>query len=202
MPILKKKLAKSLVKTEPGTELSLKAEELSHLDNISLTTIVKKEEEKPTNGHIRKIGRPKQTYTGLSAIEIKKKANSSKNIVKNYGRTMVTFAISNIALPYIKDKLREENLDYKDFKEYLGLRKETMDGISSLRALLLITEDDDETVMKIKRVFMHSSVMFVKYFSVNWIFNSKLGDKGSYVKSRFKMLRRITDPEHFTYFKL
>jgi hypothetical protein len=202
MPILKKKLAKNVVKTEPGVDIDLKLEEQPDTSDSTKPIIVKKEQEKPIRSNSSKKAKLTEAQMSASILDAKKKANSSKNIVKNYGRTMVTFAISSMALPYISNKLKEENLQFKDFKDYLFLRKETMDGISSLRALLLVTDDDDETVASIKRVFRHSSEVFIKFFSVNWIFNSKLGDKPSYVKSRFKLLRRINDPEHFTYFKL
>ncbi len=75
-----------------------------------------------------------------------------------------------------------------------------MDGISSLRALLLADDEDEEMIIAIKEAFQYSAEIFVKYFSVNWIYNSKVGDKKNHLKARFKILRRIREPEYFTYF--
>jgi len=202
MPILKKKLARNVVKAEDGVKIEPKIEEDSDMSQVTRPKHSKKEQDIPNKPNSARKPKFNEASASLRLLDANKKANSSKNIVKNYGRTMVTFAISSMALPYISGKLKEENLEFKDFKDYLFLRKETIDGISSLRALLLITEDDDDTLVSIKRVFRFSSEIFIKFFSVNWIFNSKLGDKPSYVKSRFRLLRRINDPEHFTYFKL
>jgi hypothetical protein len=136
------------------------------------------------------------------SLQKKKIANSAKNIVKNFGRAMVTFAISSLAFPYIQKMVKDEKIEYKEFKDFLFLRKENIDGISSLRNLLLVEEYDDNKISSIKRIFQYAAEVFIKYFSVNWIFHSKLGDKIGHVYSRFKILRRIRDPEHFTYLKI
>ena len=197
MPYLKDKIAKvterkareldqaSEVKTEPSvssSQGSFKAQKLPQASkNIP-----------------RKNSKPE---TSMS-IQAKKTANSAKNIVKNFGRAMVTFAISKLAVPYLSERVKSLNLELKDFQQYLYQRKENMDGISSLRGLLLKEEDDDEQTVAIKAAFQYISEIFLKYFSVNWIYNSKLGDKSVHVKSRFKILRRIKDPLHFTYFRM
>jgi len=130
-----------------------------------------------------------------------KNNNSTKNIVKNYGRAMVIFAISAISKPYINGKLKELKLEMRDFRKYLNLRKHNIDGISSLRAMLLITNEDTQKIKSIKKIFQYSCEVFIKYFSINWIYYSRLGDKREYLMARFKMLRRVRHPEAFTYFK-
>jgi len=44
-----------------------------------------------------------------------KGATSGKNIIKNYGRALQNFAISNMSLPYINPLLQKENTTLKDF---------------------------------------------------------------------------------------
>jgi len=201
MPHLKNKLirnalkASKTVKEEDGVKIEASEEEEQTVVKVTYL------QEKIPSFHQQKNSVPK-TIKASNLSQAKKTANSAKNIVKNFARAMVNFAISRLALPYIESKLIEFKLDLKSFQKYLIERRENMDGISSLRSLLLIIEDDDEQTAAIKTLFRYTSEIFVKFFSVNWIFNSKLGDKLVHVKSRFKILRRIRNPEYFTYFKL
>jgi len=200
MPHLKNKLIRNaLKKSKTATEAdNIKiepAEEDLH-SNIKVTQV-------QTNVPIyQQKHSSAKTIKPSNLSQAKKSANSAKNIVKNFARAMVNFAISRMAIPYIELKLVEFKLDLKAFQKYLIERRENMDGISSLRSLLLVTDDDDGQTASIKLLFQYTSEIFVKFFSVNWIFNSKLGDKLVHVKSRFKILRRIRNPEYFTYFKL
>jgi len=66
---------------------------------------------------------------------------------------------------------------------------------------LLVTSEDSAEVAAYKRVFQGLSIIFVKFFSVNWIFSGKLFNKLAHLQCRLKILRRIKNPEHFTYFK-
>ncbi len=192
MPYLKNKIAQVALRkaqTDPSLDIKIEPSTSSSEQDLKTDKIIRAPKKTP---------KPQTPAT----IQAKKTANSAKNIVKNFGRAMVTFAISKLAVPYLTEKLQSLNLDLKDFQHYLFQRKENMDGISSLRGLLLNDEDDDEQTLAIKAAFQHISVIFLKYFSVNWIYNSKLGDKQVHVKSRFKIMRRIQDPAHFTYFKM
>ncbi len=208
MPYLKKKIAKAILKNAQSP------------DEINTIKVEYSDEKQPII-KIEEPPQPKQTKTkakpapkktlknqkpneeiSASILQAKKTANSAKNIVKNFGRAMVTFAISKLAVPYIEDKLKELNLEYQVFQSYLFQRKENMDGISSLRALILIEDFDDESTKAIKQAFQYTGEVFIKNFSLNWIYNSKLGDKLVHVKSRFKILRRIQSPQYFTYFKM
>jgi len=208
MPYLKNKIAKAILKnTQSSDDLNpVKVEytdEKQQLVKIEEPAQPKqtKTKAKPAPKKTSKNQKPTEEISA-SILQAKKTANSAKNIVKNFGRAMVTFAISKLAVPYIEDKLRELNLEYHVFQSYLFQRKENMDGISSLRALILIEDSDDESTKAIKRAFQYTGEIFIKYFSLNWIYNSKLGDKLVHVKSRFKILRRIQNPQYFTYFKM
>jgi len=127
--------------------------------------------------------------------------SNTKNITINYGKAIVSFATSHLAIPYLTNFLLQENVSLSQFIAFVGQAKDNIGGISSFRSLLLISPSDDKDVAAYKRVFKLISEVFIKYFSVNWIINGKVTHKLTYLKYRFKMLRRIQDPEHFTYIR-
>jgi hypothetical protein len=126
---------------------------------------------------------------------------NSKNIVKNYGKAMCSFASSELALPYLKRINSNNEINLETFQDHIHKKRDLIDSIDSLRCLLLITKSDDEISIGFKRVFQEISIIFIKYFSVNWIFQGKMSHKQAHLRARFKMLRRIKNPQHFTYFK-
>lgn len=129
----------------------------------------------------------------------KKEPQSNKNIVKNYARAMINFGLSTMAMPYLAKILESQKIDIPDFRRFIKGQKEEINSIKKLRELLLIVEEDDKTTADLKNGFRKISEIFIKFFSVNWIFNSKISDKAMHMKYRFKILRRIRNPEHFTY---
>jgi len=133
----------------------------------------------------------------------KKSANydSSKNIVKNYGRAICSFIISDLGVPYLTPILVRERVRLEELRTFISNEKERIDGISSFRRLLLPNESDEAQVIAFKNILKEMSVVFIKYFSVNWIFNGRLRDRLAHLKCRYKMLRRVRDPCHFTYLK-
>ena len=134
-------------------------------------------------------------------IQSKAQSNSARNVVKNFGRAISSFCISEIALLYLEPIIAQKNVDIKDFQGFILARKESIDGIASFRNLLLATENDSRDVQAYKQVTQEMSVVFIKYFSVNWIFNSRMKDRIAHLNCRYKMLRRVMDPQHFTYLK-
>lgn len=130
-----------------------------------------------------------------------KGATSAKNIIKNYGRALHNFAISNMSLPYIGPLLDREKQNLKDFRKFFYSKKKQVRSIAGLRTLILVMPEDNLQIAAFKRVFQALSIIFIKFFSVNWIFSGKLFNKLAHLKCRFKMLRRIKSPENFTYLK-
>jgi len=126
---------------------------------------------------------------------------ANKNIAKNYGRKICAFAASPIALPYLKTFIANENVQLKGFINYVQSIKENLDGLSHFRSALLELPNDSNTLKAYKKLFRLISEVFIKFFSVNWIFHSKIFHKEAHLKFRFKMLRRIQSPELFTYMK-
>jgi len=128
-----------------------------------------------------------------------KGSTSCKNIMKNFSRVLVKFALTKLAVPYLKVILSEEGVSLQEFLGFLKERRSKINCIKSLKELLLVEENDVEKMKVIKRTFQKISEIFLKYFSVNWIFSSKVSDKLAHLKYRFKMLRRIQNPSYFGY---
>ena len=131
-------------------------------------------------------------------------AKGSNNIMKNYSRALVNFASSDLATPYLKRRKEEvdedgETIPNEEFQGMLNAKKEKINCIKSLRELLLVEHSDTRPIKAFKRTFRYICVIFINYFSVNWIFSSKISDKMGHLKYRFKILRRVRNPEYFTY---
>jgi len=125
-----------------------------------------------------------------------------KNIPKNYGKAICNFATSSLAVPYLSVPLENEGVLLEDFVSYVLQIKGKIHGLHHFRSVLLDNQRDSVNVIKYKRLFRIISEVFIKYFSVNWIFNSKIFHKEAHLKFRFKMLRRIQSPELFTYISI
>ena len=129
----------------------------------------------------------------------------SKNIVKNYGKALCAFASSRIALPYILNIIAKNRYDYINVPQFMAtmkLKKETTNSMASFRKLLIAEDEGNEVERTQIKLFKELSVIFIKYFSVNWIYSGRLLHKRAHLKFRFKMLRRIENPEYFTYLKI
>jgi hypothetical protein len=135
--------------------------------------------------------------SGLGAEETKQ----TKNIVKNYGNAIVGFAISSTCVPYIDSLCKRESIKVSEFQKYFTKKKGSISGITTFRALLEESSRDSDFERALKRVFRELAVVFVKYFSVNWIFSGKLKHKTAHLRFRYPILRRIQKPELFTYLK-
>ena len=122
-----------------------------------------------------------------------------KNVVKNYGKAMCSFATSKIAEFYLNPITSEEKISMKGFTDWVQNHKEGVDGIESLRWLLLPKSEDDPLLSSYKRSFQKISEIFMKYFCVNWIYSGKLTHTETHLHFMHKMLRRVKNPELFTY---
>ena len=132
---------------------------------------------------------------------VSEKTKSTKNIAKNYGSAIASFACSDLCKPYIKPLLRQEHITSNTFQKFAQHAKKSILGIDSFRNTLLIKTEDSEESAACKRIFQKIAEIFIKYFSVNWIFTAKIMHKLVYLKYRYKILRRVQNPEFFTYMK-
>jgi len=123
----------------------------------------------------------------------------NKNIIKNYTRAMLSFAVSKTAVPYLQKFVHQEQsvLNLCEFRTFLKNLKEDMNSIRNLRELLIIKALDSEKVVLFKKMLKMICIVFLKFFSVNWIYNSRMNDKFIHLKYRFKILKKIKDPKHF-----
>jgi len=128
----------------------------------------------------------------------KRRIAYGNNIMKNYCRALVNFALSSMAVPYLQN-YHGATISYEKFHQMLSAKKKTINCIKSLRNYLLQNNADTSEMKAFKIMFQRTSEVFLKYFCVNWIFNSKVEDRMKHLKYRGKMLRRVQSPEHFTY---
>mgnify|MGYP006976757834 FL=1 len=124
-----------------------------------------------------------------------------KNVVKNYGRAISSFACSRLSIPYLNNIQRELSFNLQSFLTYASNLKNTIQSIPSFRDAILIEENDTVEMKTNKLVFQKIAEIFIKYFSVNWIFSGKLLYKLEYLKLRSIMLKKIKAPNTLTSLK-
>lgn len=129
------------------------------------------------------------------------KVKKTKNVVRNYGNAIAAFAISPLSVPYVQEMADIERISLQEFQNFFSKRKESITNILNFRGLLQEYQEDDEFLKSCKRIFRHVAEVFLKNFSVNWIFEGKMKYKLDHLKYRGKLLRRIRNPELFTYLK-
>jgi hypothetical protein len=146
---------------------------------------------------------PYPTSKGLPLSKPSYDVKSTKNIVKNYGRAITSFALSSLGFPYLEEILRRDfpGIDLAKFTSYISERRDTLDCMERLKKFLLVSENDSEEEVSFKEIYKKLGEIFIKYFSVNWIFNGKLTYTQAHLDFRFKMLRRLKNPELFTYLR-
>ena len=130
------------------------------------------------------------------------KPASGIKIARNYAQAFCTFASSKLAIPYLKNIIEQHyqgKVEVHFFQRFIKSKKRNTQNIVSLRDLLLIRPENTEKEVIYKKLFAQMCEIFIKYFSVNWIFSGKMKLREEHLRFRYKMLRRIRDPEHFTY---
>ena len=84
--------------------------------------------------------RVSSTHKGSSSLNRTLKSPPLKNLVVNYGNARATFALSYIAIPYLRPLLEAQGITNTDFSSFLTCGKEDIKSIHGLRSLLLIEE--------------------------------------------------------------
>ena len=166
------------------------------------------EEKTPANSKQKssKVGRNKskrvpKEYDPETKARVKK-STDSKNIVKNYGKAICAFCLSEAGKPYLSKSLQAQGANFQEFKKFVINSKETIDSIDRFRVLLCPnSEYDSEEESQCKLVFRDMSEHFIRDFAVNWIFSSRAQNKYAHLGYRFKMLRRVKNPDTFTFLK-
>jgi len=130
-----------------------------------------------------------------------KKHLSGDNIMKNYGRAMTNFALSSMAKPYLLSITANLGITLESFQDYIKERKKSANCIKQLRAMLPLGTGQQEEKLELKTAFQKICIIFLKFFVANWLYGSKICEKVAHLKYRFKILRRVKNPQYFTYLK-
>jgi len=186
MSILKQKIAQALLRRQQLEE-TLKAKTVSFMEN---SPSFHSYNESPSEAL------SEQTQTSRRG---RRKSAVGNNIMKNYCRALVNFGLSTMAEPYMKGEDDQPTLSDETFRAILNSKKKKVNCIKTLRALLLHDGRDSKEMKIFKPVFQSVCLAFLKFFCANWIFNSKVADKMKHLKYRGKMLRRVQNPQFFTY---
>jgi len=171
----------------PFEQYSVKIENEELLNNLYNTHISSVFDNKPKN----KKSKNNTANEGKSY---------AKNVDLNFIKAIIAFANSHVAIPYLKVYVQQEGIKFSDFIMFIGQCKDCItNGVQIFRSLLIGASNSDPTNAACIRIFKAISEIFIKCFSVNWITNSRLTHKVAYLKYRFKMLKRIQNPEQFAY---
>jgi len=107
--------------------------------------------------------------------------------------------LSKIAVFYLNPMLEQSQIDLETYLRFIKLRKNKINCIKQLRNVLLINHDDNDEIAALKTIFKDITIIFLKYFVPNWIYNSNITGKFAHLQYRLKMLRRVRNPLYFTY---
>jgi len=121
--------------------------------------------------------------------------------MKNYGRAMTNFALSSMAKPYLLSITANLGITLESFQDYIKERKKSANCIKQLRAMLPLGTGQQEEKLELKTAFQKICIIFLKFFVANWLYGSKICEKVAHLKYRFKILRRVKNPQYFTYLK-
>lgn len=194
MRILKHKI-RLAQRSKPITSVGLGSdEEVSDDELPSLHDLTTKSFSKIENHDYRQMESP--SNKDKKQLNRRQKL-ANKNIIKNFGRAIANFASSNLAIPYLEDmkELKKDNL--KGFINYALEMRGFIQNIDTFKESLVITDQDGKMKILFKQVFRKIAIVFMKYFSVNWIFSGKTLYKQEYLNFRGSLLRKIYDPESF-----
>ncbi len=116
----------------------------------------------------------------------------TKNMIINYGKAIFSFAQSHLAKPYIQRYLKKEKIDRKAFNNFVDELRPRISGYKNFELVFQADEDDSQEMALYRNVLKMLGVVFMRYFSVNWIIHGKTTHKQVYLQHRFSILRRIT----------
>lgn len=95
-------------------------------------------------------------------------------IIKDFICALIEFSLSKLSKPYIEVILQTKEISAQGFREFIQSRKNNMNRVSDLKDMLQVSEADNNSQIISKRVFQELSVIFIKCFSVSWIFVARL----------------------------
>jgi len=123
----------------------------------------------------------------------------TKNMIINYGKAIFSFALSDLAEQYIQRYFQSEKISRASFRNFVDELRPRISGCKNFEAFFRADENDSTEIALYRRVLKMLGVVFMKYFSVNWIIHGKTTHKQVYLQHRCAILRRITKDQdsHF-----
>ena len=135
----------------------------------------------------------------ISSLSLRRRRTTAgNNIMKNYCRAMINFGLSELVRPYLISETGN-GLSFERFKQILNLKKKSVNCIKGLRNLLLEERRSSKETREWKAMFQKSCEIFLKYFCVNWVFQSKIDNKMKHLRYRGKILRKVQNPAYFQF---
>jgi hypothetical protein len=123
---------------------------------------------------------------------------ATKNIIKNYGRAIANFILTPLFEPYMIAEPLMKDINWREFRHFVEEVRDNLVNLETFRKIISIDQSDDSKVVAFKKLFVKGAVIFIKYFSVNWIFDSKVVYKQMYLRFRGTLLRGVLDPSKLT----
>jgi len=143
-------------------------------------------------GLIRLIQDAEESCKSRSTV-LQPSAKRFQEVLKNMAQALVGFSLSELALPYLEMIQRKYREDFHIdcYRDFLRIQSEYVNSLKNFKSLFLSKYAENEIEVVYKRVCRRIAVIFLKYFAVNWLFQSNLKNKQYYLKLRFKLLKLI-----------
>ncbi|CAD8065309.1 unnamed protein product [Paramecium primaurelia] len=130
-------------------------------------------------------------------VRLMQDQKDTKNIPKNYCKSIITFACKNQQNLCIE--ILKEQLKVVKFIDKISQYKKKQLNIRVFSTLLQKSEDPEEE--EYRRAFRIISQIFIKKQAINYIFNSKIVQHNWHMKYRYQIYKGIKNPQNFTHVK-
>ena len=141
MPFLKQKILKARQQSLLIKDVMLDDEVPYKIIPLPQISIQQTKPERITK--ITSTKKPRQSNKPKQAAAKKPKDKSlpsSKNIVKNYGKAMCSFAASELSMPYLTQIHEKQPFNIETFQNSMREKRDDIDSIDSVRKLLLVRD--------------------------------------------------------------
>merc|ERR1712023_169172 len=81
------------------------------------------------------------------------------------------------------------SFSFGEFQAYVKKERKSVESIPALKKLLTTDVMTSEREAQYKKLFIEMGIIFIKFYSVKWIYSSRLSYKHVYLKFRFMFER-------------
>ncbi|CAD8102105.1 unnamed protein product [Paramecium primaurelia] len=129
-------------------------------------------------------------------VNVLQDQKDTKNIPKNYCKSIITFACKNqnLCLEILKDQLKVIK-----FLEKITVFKKQLLNIRIFSSLLQHSDDPEEE--EFRKAFRIISRIFIKKYAINYIFNSKIVQHNWHMRYRSQIYKGVKNPNNFSHIK-